>query len=70
MTAAICQCVFLFWAVKVLALIIRLCPTLCDPMDYSPPGSSVHGNLQARIPEWVAISYSGLQNSWFNHQSG
>ena len=29
--------------------------TLCDPMDYSPPGSSVHGLLQARILEWVAI---------------
>ena len=30
------------------------CPTLCDPMDYSPPGSSVHGIFQARILEWVA----------------
>ena len=30
---------------------------LCDPMDCSPPGSSVHGILQARIPEWVAISF-------------
>ena len=34
------------------------CPTLCDPMDFSPPGSSVHGVLQARILEWVAISFS------------
>ena len=33
-------------------------PTLCDPMVRSPPGSSVHGILQARILEWVAISYS------------
>ena len=32
--------------------------TLCDPMDYSPPGSSVHGILQARILEWVAIPFS------------
>ena len=32
--------------------------TLCDPMDYSPPGSSVHGILQVRILEWVAISFS------------
>ena len=31
---------------------------LCDPMDCSPPGSSVHGILQARILEWVAISFS------------
>ena len=36
----------------------QLCPTLCDPMDYSPPGSSVHGTFQARILEWVAISFS------------
>ena len=36
----------------------QLCPTLCEPMGYSPPGSSVHGILQARILEWVAISYS------------
>ena len=33
-------------------------PTLCDPMDCSPPGSSVHGILQARILEWVAIPSS------------
>ena len=33
-------------------------PTLCDPVDSSPPGSSVHGILQARILEWVAISFS------------
>ena len=33
-------------------------PTLCDPMDYSPPGSSVHGILQARILEWVAMPSS------------
>ena len=33
-------------------------PTLCDPMNYSPPGSFVHGIFQARIFEWVAISYS------------
>ena len=34
------------------------CPTLCDPMNYSSPGSSVHGIFQARILEWVAISFS------------
>ena len=34
------------------------CLTLCDPMDCSPPGSSVHGILQARIAEWVAIPFS------------
>ena len=34
------------------------CPTLCDPIDGSPPGSPVPGILQARILEWVAISFS------------
>ena len=39
-------------------LVAQSCPTLCDPMDYSPPGSSVHGILQARILEWVAVPFS------------
>ena len=39
------------------------CLTLCDPMDCSPPTSSVHGILQARILEWVAISFS-MGYSW------
>ena len=48
--AAVCMCA-------------QSCPTLCDTMDYSAPVSSVHGISQARILEWVAISYSkGL--SW------
>ena len=42
----------------VLCLVTQLCPTLCDPMDCSPPCSSVHGIFQARIVERVAISYS------------
>ena len=37
-------------------LVAQLCPTLCDPMDCSPPGSSVHGTLQARILEWAAFT--------------
>ena len=37
---------------------LQSCPTLCDPMDYSPPGSSVHGILQPRILEWVAMPSS------------
>ena len=40
---------------------LQSCPTLCDPIDGSPPGSSVHGILQARTLEWVAISFS---NAW------
>ena len=37
---------------------LQSCPTLCDPMDYSLPGSSVHGILQARIQEWVTMPSS------------
>ena len=40
------------------ALVAQICWTLHDPMDHSPLGSSVHGILQARILEWVAISFS------------
>ena len=38
---------------------LQSCPTLCDPMDCSPPGSSVHGIFQARVLEWGAIAFSG-----------
>ena len=38
-------------------LVAQSCPTLCDPMDCNPPGSSVHGILQSRILEWVVISF-------------
>ena len=37
---------------------LQSCPTLCDPIDGSPPGSSVPGILQARVLEWVAIAFS------------
>ena len=39
-------------------VVAQLCLTLCNPMDYSPPGSSVNGLSQARILEWVATSFS------------
>ena len=39
--------------------VAQSCPTLSDPMDCSPPGSSVHGILQARELEWGAIAFSG-----------
>ena len=46
----------------------QLSPTLCNPMDYSPPGSSVHGILQARILEWVAMPSSrGSSQSGIEH---
>ena len=50
----------LFTIAKTCACVLRpqLCPTLCNPIDCSPPGSTVHGIFQARILEWIAISYS------------
>ena len=49
-------------------LIVKSCPTLCDPMNCSPPASSIHGILQARILEWVAISCS-RGPSWSRDQT-
>ena len=48
---------------------LQACPTLCDPMGCSTPGSSVHGIFQARVLEWGAIAFSGIQcyqnlNQW------
>ena len=57
-----CWCIFLSKLLgkerAMLCLVTQLCPTLCNPMDCSPPGSSVHGILQAKILEWVATSFS------------
>ena len=44
-------------------VVAQSCLTLCDPMDWSPPGSFVHGILQARVLEWVAISFSSTKTS-------
>ena len=49
--------------------VAQSCPTLCDPMDCSLPGSSVHGILQASVLEWVAISTS-VNNMLLNSYSG
>ena len=46
-------------------LVAQQCLTLCDPMDYSPPGSFVHGIPQARVLEWVAIPFS-RRSSWLS----
>ena len=55
-----CMCVCVSVCVRVCACVksLQLSLTFCDPLDYSPPVSSVHGIFQARIPEWVAISSS------------
>ena len=49
----------IYWS----GLVVQLCPAFCDPMDCSPPDSSVHEILQARILEWVAIPFS-RGSSW------
>ena len=48
-------------------LVTQLCLTLCDPMDCSPPGSSVHGILQTRVLEWGAIAFSQGLNPGLLH---
>ena len=50
--------VVMMHTVCVTALVAQSCPTLCDPKDCSPPGSSVYGILQARILEWVVSSFA------------
>ena len=42
---------------------LQPCPTLCDPIDGSPPGSSIPGVLQARTLEWIAIAFSVCMTS-------
>ena len=49
--------------IQCVCLVVQLCLTLCDPMACSPPGSSVQEILQARILEWVAISFSNMQST-------
>ena len=50
----VCMCVCV--------LVAQACPTLCNPTDCNPPDSSVHGILQARILEWIAIPFSGVSS--------
>ena len=52
---------FIPFAAAAAAKLLQSCPTLCDPIDGSPPGSSLPGILQARTLEWVVISFS---NAW------
>ena len=58
-----------------LSEIAQSCLTLCDPMDCSPPGSSIHGISKARVLEWVAISFSRgssqpRDRTWMSHIAG
>ena len=63
---------YLLWTIllwiKKWSEVTQSCPTLCDPVDCSPPGSSIHGILQARILEWVAISFF-RRSSWPKDQT-
>ena len=43
---------------------LQSCPTLCDPIGGSPPGSPIPGILQARVLEWGVIAFSSLQQNW------
>ena len=55
-------CHFLLQCMKVKSEseVAQACPTLCDPLDCSLPGSSIHGICQARVLEWVAIAFSSI----------
>ena len=46
---------------------LQSCPTLCDPTDGSPPGSSIHGIFQARVLEWGAIAFSDTRTYSFSN---
>ena len=55
--------------------VAQSCPTLCNPMDCSPPGASIHGIFQARVLEWIAISFSRMSSrprdqTWVSHIAG
>ena len=52
-----CHFYCIYWVATAAAKSLQSCPTLCNPIDSSPPGSSVPGILHARILEWVAISF-------------
>ena len=64
---------FRLWYMKVKVLITQSCPTFCDPMDCSPPDSSVHGIFQARILECIPFSRGSSRlrdGTWVSHIAG
>ena len=64
-TGAGCHLLLQCMKVKSESEVAQLCPTLNDPMDYSPPGSFIHWIFQARVPAWGAIAFSALYASSF-----
>ena len=61
-TVFLLRTIFPMLPVKVKVIVTQSCLTLCDRMDFSLPGSSVHGILQAIIPEWLVIPLSSCQS--------
>ena len=61
-TGAGCHFLLQCMKVKSESEVTQSCPTLCDPMDCSPPGSSIYGIFQARVLEWGAIAFSDLES--------
>ena len=59
-----CHCLLQCMKVKSESEVTQSCPTLSDPMDCSPPGSSVHGIFQARVLKWGAIAFSVCSQKW------
>ena len=68
-TGAGCHFLLQCMKVKSESEVAQSCPTLRNPMDCSPPGSSVHGIFQARVLEWVAIAFSEEYASMFQNSS-
>ena len=58
-----CHCFLQCMKVKSESEVAQSCPTLSDPMDCGPPGSSIHGIFRARVLEWVAIAFSNRFNA-------
>ena len=58
MIISVCVCLRLLWDMCMHAKLLQWCPTLCDPVDHSPPGFSVHRIFQARVLEWVDVPSS------------
>ena len=61
----VCVCVCMSITATAAAKSLQSCPTLGDPMDCSPPGSSIHGIFQARVLEWGAIAFSNVYHNLF-----